>query len=69
MMDKKTCQKTAELLVLVGAVNLGLIGLGDLTGNNLDVLNMLLGSWPTVESLVYVVVGLSGLKMAHKAYM
>ena len=51
----------ATLLVIVGAVNWGLVGLGAFMGQELNVVNMLLGSWPTVEWLVYVLVGLSGL--------
>lgn len=49
-------------LVVVGAVNWGLVGLGYwLGGANWNVVNMVLGTWPQLENLVYVVVGLSGL--------
>lgn len=49
-------------LVVVGAVNWGLVGLGYwLGGANWNVVNMVLSSWPQLENLVYVVVGLSGL--------
>lgn len=54
----------ACILVIVGAVNWGLIGLGMLMGNEgWNVVMMLLGSWPTVEAIVYVLVGLSGVYM------
>lgn len=49
------------LLVVVGAVNWGLVGLGMLMGRSLNLVNMLLGSWPTVEAIVYLLVGLCGL--------
>ena len=50
------------VLVIVGALNWGLVGLGGLMGNaNWNVVWMLLGSWPVVLNLVYVLVGLSGL--------
>ena len=49
------------LLVVVGAVNWGLVGLGMLMGRSLNLVNMLLGSWPTVEAIVYLLVGLAGL--------
>ncbi|HYM65418.1 MAG TPA: DUF378 domain-containing protein [Candidatus Sulfotelmatobacter sp.] len=50
------------ILVIVGALNWGLVGLGGLMGGaNWNVVWMLLGSWPTLLNLVYVLVGLSGL--------
>lgn len=48
----------AWVLVLVGALNWGLIGL---LGPNFNVVNMLLGSWPLVERVVYVLVGAAAL--------
>lgn len=49
-------------LVVVGAVNWGLVGLGYwLGGANWNVVNMVLSAWPQLENLVYVLVGLSGL--------
>ncbi len=53
------------LLVVVGAVNWGLVGLGGFLGQNLNVVNLLLGSWPSVEWIVYILVGLSGLGLGH----
>ena len=49
------------ILVIVGALNWGLVGLGGFIGSNLNVVHMLLGSWPQVEWVVYILVGLSGL--------
>lgn len=51
----------AWLLVIVGALNWGLVGLGDFAGADWNLVNMLLGTWPQVESLVYVLVGASGI--------
>jgi len=50
------------LLVIVGALNWGLVGLGGLIGNaNLNVVHLILGSLPAVvESVVYLLVGLAG---------
>ncbi len=60
----------AWLLVIVGALNWGLVGLGDFAGSDWNVVNMLLGAWPQVESLVYVLVGASGAWMlANKGKM
>ena len=53
--------KAACLLVLIGALNWGLVGIGHFVGTDLNVVNMILGGWPAVENLVYVLVGLSGV--------
>ncbi len=53
----------AWVLVMVGALNWGLVGLGAFMGSNWNVVNMLLGSWPSVEWLVYVLVGASAVWM------
>ena len=45
----------AFALVIVGAINWGLTALG------INAINMLLGSYPTVEKVVYLLVGVSGL--------
>lgn len=50
--------KTAWVLVIVGALNWGLVGLA-----KLNLVMTLLGSWPLVERVVYVLVGLAGLAM------
>lgn len=49
-------------LLLVGGLNWGLVGLGMLMGSNLNVVKALLGSWPSVEAIVYLLVGLAALK-------
>lgn len=51
----------AMILVVVGAVNWGLVGLGMLMGSNLNVVNLIFGSLPSVEAIVYLLVGVSGL--------
>jgi len=60
--------KVAGILVFIGAINWGLVGLGGFLGGNWNVVNLLLGSWPQVEWIVYVLVGLSALSMliVHK---
>lgn len=55
----KTLDMIAGWLLVIGGLNWGLIGLG--VG---DVVEMLLGAWPMLVSLVYVLVGLSALYMA-----
>lgn len=48
--------KIAWVLVVVGGINWGLVGAFDW-----NLVTKLLGSWPMVESIVYVLVGLSAL--------
>lgn len=55
------CSKFAWVLVIIGGVNWGLVGAGMLAGSDWNVVNMLLGSWPTVEAIVYLLVGVCAL--------
>ena len=48
-------------LILIGALNWGLVGLGMFLGKDLNVVKMLLGTWPTVEAVVYLLVGLAAV--------
>jgi uncharacterized membrane protein YuzA (DUF378 family) len=53
----------AFLLVVIGGLNWGLVGLF-----HFNLVTYLVGMWPMVESLVYVLVGLSALYLllTHK---
>lgn len=58
--------KTVKVLLIVGGLNWGLVGLGMLLGRDLNVVNMLLGSWPMVEAIVYLLVGVAAvMKFFH----
>lgn len=57
----KTVGMVAGILVIVGALNWGLVGLGAFMGGNWNLVSMILGSWPSVEALVYVLVGASAV--------
>ena len=48
-------------LLLVGALNWGLVGLGGFFGGNWNVVNLLFGSWGWLENLVYLLVGVSAV--------
>jgi uncharacterized membrane protein YuzA (DUF378 family) len=52
----KSLHCIAFILVIVGGLNWLLIGLG-----GWNVVDLLLGAWPWLESLVYILVGLSAL--------
>lgn len=51
----------AWILVIVGALNWGLVGLGGFLGGDWNLVNMILGSMPMLEWLVYVLVGVSAV--------
>jgi uncharacterized protein len=55
----KALHMVTFILVVVGGLNWGLVGLGGFMSADWNVVNMILGSWPQVEWLVYVLVGLS----------
>ncbi len=65
----KWVELVATLLVVVGAVNWGLVGLGGFMGANWNLVNMVLGSWPQVEWLVYVLVGVAGIWLFYDWWM
>lgn len=56
----KTLNQLSWWLLVIGGLNWGLVGLN----SSWNLVNMLLGSWPTVEMLVYVLIGLSALYQA-----
>ncbi|HEY0220954.1 MAG TPA: DUF378 domain-containing protein [Candidatus Paceibacterota bacterium] len=60
----KSLHIAAFVLLVIGGLNWGLSALG------YNVVNMLLGSWPMVEKIVYLLVGVSAVFEAatHKSY-
>ena len=58
----------ALLLVVVGAINWGLVGISGFIGGNLNLVNLLVGSVPILENLVYLLVGVAGLYVAYFGY-
>ena len=50
-------------LVIIGGLNWGILGLGMLMGHAMDwnVVHMILGSWPVVEAIVYILVGIAAV--------
>ncbi|MDA1208466.1 MAG: DUF378 domain-containing protein [bacterium] len=64
--NKCTVCKVGCILILIGGINWGLVGLGGFLGSDLNVVHMILGAWPKVEWLVYLLVGVSTLCKAMK---
>ena len=67
-MNVRSIEWIAMVLVIIGAINWGLVGIAGFVGGNLNLVNLLLGSVPAIESLVYLVVGLAGLYLAYFGY-
>lgn len=66
MMKKCGCgtSKLAKALVIIGGLNWGLVGVGMIfKGAGWNVVNMLLGSMPMLEAIVYLLVGVSAIVM------
>ncbi|MDP1760535.1 MAG: DUF378 domain-containing protein [Candidatus Woesebacteria bacterium] len=54
----------AKILVIIGGVNWGLVGIGMLFGGaNWNVINLIFGSMPVVEAIIYILVGISAIAM------
>ena len=58
-----TVSMIAHWLVLIGAINWGLVGAGMLAGveGGWNVVHMLLSAWPVVEAIVYLLVGIAAI--------
>jgi len=53
--------KISKIVLFIGGLNWGLTGLGMLLDTNLNVLNLVLGSWPVLEAIVYILVGVAAV--------
>lgn len=56
-MQNKGLHTISWILVVVGALNWGLVGLGGFVGGNWNLVNLILGFSPMLELIVYVLVG------------
>ncbi|MFB6292320.1 MAG: DUF378 domain-containing protein [Candidatus Nanohaloarchaea archaeon] len=68
MADVSNLDLASLVLVIVGALNWGLVGLGGFAGSELNLVNIVLGSVPAAENLVYLLVGLAGLYQVYFGY-
>jgi len=55
-------------LVIVGAINWGLVGVGQFLDENWNVVNIIFEDFSNVEAGIYVLVGLAGLYELYFAY-
>ena len=51
----------AKILVIIGGINWGLIGVGMLMKADWNVVHMIAGSLPTLEAIIYILVGLAAI--------
>lgn len=56
-----TTMKISKYLLVIGGLNWGLVGVGMLMSNDWNVVSMLLGPWPVVEAIVYILVGVAAV--------
>lgn len=58
--------KISKILLIIGGLNWGLIGLGALVGSGMswNLVYILLGAWPMLEAVIYLIVGLTALVTA-----
>lgn len=72
MKDVNYLDWASLVLIIIGAVNWGLVGLGMISGagrNAYNVVNLILGPLgPQFEAVVYILVGLSGLYQVYFGY-
>jgi len=62
---------TAFALAALGAINLGLVGLGQLNGNSekFNLLKITIGAVsPQLEALFYILIGLAGLYLVYLGF-
>jgi len=65
MKDKGCMASTVGFwLLIAGAINWGLVGLGGFFGGDWNVFHMVFGTWAWLEWGVYVLVGLVGVMLA-----
>jgi uncharacterized protein len=53
--------KIGKILLIVGGLNWGLVGIGMLMNSNWNVIDLIFGSLPIVEAVIYVLVGLAAV--------
>ena len=65
--DSMLC-KVANVLLIIGGLNWGLVGVGNFMGSNWDLVNLVLGGIPVLQNIVYLLVGVSAVCAAWKLF-
>lgn len=53
----------SRILVAVGGINWGLVGIGNFMGYDLNLVSRLFGSFPVIENIIYILVGIAAILM------
>jgi uncharacterized membrane protein YuzA (DUF378 family) len=56
----------AKILVIIGGLNWGLVGVGELVGKDFNVVELLSTLSPIIPTIVYLVVGVSAIILIFK---
>lgn len=69
-MGRSALEWIASILVVIGALNWGLVGIASFSGISYswDLVALLLGSIPMLASIVYILVALSGIWMLMQLF-
>lgn len=60
-MGKGAMYTVAQILLIIGGLNWGLVGLGGFTGGSWNIVDMVLGENSGLTNIVYLIVGLAAL--------
>lgn len=63
MMHHKKCGAgwVVWALLIIGAINWGLVGIAGFLESNWNVVNLLFGNWPPIEWAIYILIGIAGV--------
>lgn len=61
MKGKCTTAGITWILVIIGAINWGLLGIGGFFGSNWNLVNLIFGNWMWLEFAIYILVGIAGV--------
>jgi len=64
MAKTNTIDLVASILVIIGALNWGLVG-----AVKIDLVNLLLSSIPILQQIVYIIIGIAGLWVIYTMFI
>jgi hypothetical protein len=60
-MGKGILYTIAQVLLIIGGINWGLVGLGGFLGNSWNLVDMIFGANSGLANIIYIIVGVAGL--------
>lgn len=58
----------AKILLIIGGINLGLVGFGLFIHKNLDFISLLSAFYPDLPAIIFSIIGLSAILLIFKKY-